>query len=164
MKPSLANACVIALLMSGSAHAQEGATIYRCIGSDGVARFGHLQCSPGERQETRGVIPPSDPIPSPPPTTQAPAAPEPAPPVPDPPPTVVVMHTPQPLYECTTPEGIVMIVMTILETPDGCHFGQWGGPHFFATGALIAGINMPMRARGSGIPVARSLAMKHVND
>lgn len=76
-------------------------TIYRCTDAQGRLTVRDTPCRPGERQQVREMLRPSDPAPRP----AAKAAPA-APPAPAAaPPRVIVVHAPRPLYECVTHDG-----------------------------------------------------------
>lgn len=90
---------VLALLAVGSTPAAE-VTIYRCTDAKGQLSLRDTPCRPGEKQEARNMVRPTDPpprdTPAPAPVTQPthPAATR-----------YVVITPPQPLYECITPDG-----------------------------------------------------------
>lgn len=97
----------VLLLLAGlvptpRAHAAPPAqvTIYRCTDARGQLALRDSPCRPGERQEVRTMLRPTDPPPRPAvATAPRPAAAATAPPA------IVYRTAPRPVYECVTPDG-----------------------------------------------------------
>jgi hypothetical protein len=89
-----------------AAPAQDSFQVYRCTGGDGRVALRDTPCAPGQAQQVRTMVTPTDaPAPA---ATTTPVPTRPAPPGRDRPPVVervVTLRTPAPMYQCTTPDG-----------------------------------------------------------
>lgn len=121
--------CLLALLASGHARAQDGATattaapavtIYRCSDSQGrLVALRDSPCRDGEREEAVRMQRPQDPPP------RAAAAPAPAPAqVVEREVRIVTVRPPQPMFECTAPDGSTYVSET--GQGDARWVPQWG--------------------------------------